>query len=149
MMKSGNPHTPSRWRDLTTGGVGLAFLMLLVVPLGLTAQEGEGMEPLFPQQQSAGDLLRACAASRLTATGRERRRYCAGFVSGVEEAIRLLNPGGKSEMRLCTPPDVTASALADAFVRYGATHKGELTDPAAAVVQHALAEAFPCNKSRD
>ncbi|MEJ2330980.1 MAG: hypothetical protein P8Z33_14290 [Gammaproteobacteria bacterium] len=74
MMKSGNPHTPSRWRDLTTGGVGLAFLMLLVVPLGLTAQEGEGMEPLFPQQQSAGDLLHACAASRLTATGRERGR---------------------------------------------------------------------------
>ncbi|MGD8235034.1 MAG: Rap1a/Tai family immunity protein [Chromatiales bacterium] len=123
--------------------------IMLAISTTLAAQEGEGMEPLFPQQQSAGDLLRACAASRLTATGRERRRYCAGFVSGVEEAIRLLNPGGKSEIRLCTPPDVTASALADAFVRYGATHKGELTDPAAAVVHHALAEAYPCRESID
>ncbi len=80
----------------------------------------------------------------MTATGRERRRYCAGFVAGVEEAIRLLNLSGKSELWLCTPPDVTASALADAFVRYGASHKGELNDPAAAVVHHALAEAYPC-----
>jgi len=129
-------------------GVAVASLML-AISTTLAAQEGEDMELQFPQQQSAGDLLRACAASRLTATGRERRRYCAGFVSGVEEAIRLLGPGGNDGPRICTPPDVTASALADAFVRYGATHKGELKDPAAAVVQHALAEAFPCRKSSD
>jgi len=30
------------------------------------------MEPLFPQQQSAGDLLDAGAYSRLTNVGRER-----------------------------------------------------------------------------
>ena len=108
------------------------------------------MEPQFPQQQSAGDLLRACASSRLTSTGRERRRYCAGFVSGVEEAIRLLGPaGGHSAYRICTPPDVTASALAEAFVKYGASHKGELSDPAAAVVQHALASAYPCRGSNN
>ncbi len=115
-------------------------LFLLFSADNLVAQE-EGMEPQFPQQQSAGDLLRACASSRLTSTGRERRRYCAGFVSGVEEAVRLLGPNGQ----ICTPPDVTASALAEAFVKYGATHKGELNDPAAAVVQHALASAYPCS----
>lgn len=119
-------------------------LFLLFSTANLVAQEEE-MEPQFPQQQSAGDLLRACASSRLTSTGRERRRYCAGFVSGVEEAIRLLGPSGQSGPRICTPPDVTASALAEAFVKYGATHKGELDDPAAAVVQHALASAYPCN----
>ncbi|MEJ2323004.1 MAG: Rap1a/Tai family immunity protein [Gammaproteobacteria bacterium] len=102
------------------------------------------MEPQFPQQQTARDLLRACASSRLTATGRERRRYCAGFVSGVEEAIRLLNLSGRSRFRLCTPEDVTAWALADAFVRYGASHEGELDDPAASVVHHALTLAYPC-----
>jgi hypothetical protein len=126
--------------------VALFVMMISTIP---AAQEGEDMELQFPQQQSAGDLLRACAASRLTATGRERRRYCAGFVSGVEEAIRLLDNGGNEGPRICTPPDVTASALADAFVRYGATHKGELKDPAAAVVQHALAEAYPCSHSTD
>ena len=119
-------------------------LALLLAAAPASAQEQEPMGPQFPQQQSAGDLLKACASSRMTATGRERRRYCAGFVAGVEEAIRLLNLSGKAELWLCTPPNVTASALADAFVRYGASHKGELKDPAAAVVHHALAEAYPC-----
>ena len=127
----------------------MLFCLLLLASASLAAQEEEMMELQFPQQQSAGDLLRACASSRLTSTGRERRRYCAGFVSGVEEAIRLLGPSGQSGMRICTPPDVTASALARAFVNYGATHKGELRDPAAAVVQHALASAYPCNEEGD
>ena len=70
----------------------LASLFLLASAGNIAAQE-EGMEPQFPQQQSAGDLLRACASSRLTSTGRERRRYCAGFVSGVEEAVRMLGSG--------------------------------------------------------
>ena len=121
-------------------------LTLLMSASSLAAQEEE-MEPQFPQQQNAGDLLRACASSRLTSTGRERRRYCAGFVSGVEEAIRLLGPGGQKG--ICTPPDVTASALAKAFVKYGATHEGELRDPAAAVVQDALASAYPCSEQSD
>ena len=123
------------------------FCLLLLASASLAAQEEEIMELQFPQQQSAGDLLRACASSRLTSTGRERRRYCAGFVSGVEEAIRLLGPGGHKG--ICTPPDVTASALARAFVNYGATHEGELRDPAAAVVQDALASAYPCSEQNE
>ena len=123
-----------------------ASLFLLTAAGYIDAQE-QGMEPQFPQQQSAGDLLRACASSRLTSTGRERRRYCAGFVSGVEEAVRLLGSG--EQRGICTPPDVTASALAEAFVNYGATHEGELRDPAAAVVQHALATAYPCSSENE
>ena len=65
-------------------------------------------------------------------------------MSGVEETIRLPNLKGKSELRLCIPEKVSASALAGAFVKYGAGHKGELRDPAAEVVLHALAEAYPC-----
>jgi hypothetical protein len=119
-----------------------ASLFLLASASNIAAQE-EGVEPQFPQQQSAGDLLRACASSRLTSTGRERRRYCAGFVSGVEEAVRILGSG--EQKGICTPPDVTASALAEAFVNYGATHEGELRDPAAAIVLHALATGYPCS----
>ena len=102
------------------------------------------MEPQFPQQQSARDLLTACASSRMTSTGRERRRYCSGFVSGVEEAVRLLGSGQAAGVSLCTPADVTATALADAFLRYGASHEGELDEPAAGVVLYALAAAYPC-----
>ena len=102
----------------------------------------------FPQQQNAGDMLLACASSRLSRIGRERRRYCAGFVSGVEEAVRLLHRGephiGSANTRICTPEDISAGELADVFVSYGANHEGELPDPAALVVLHALQSAFPC-----
>jgi hypothetical protein len=121
-----------------------ALLALLLAVSNAAAQEAEKMEPQFPQQQSARDLLFACASSRLTGTGRERRRYCAGFVSGVEEAERVLHPGGAEQRSFCTPPDVTASALAAAFVRYGSEHDDELDAPAARVVLRALQDAYPC-----
>jgi hypothetical protein len=125
------------------GGVMLALPLWLSATFA-AAQEAEPMEPQFPQQQSARDLLMACASSRLTGTGRERRRYCAGFVSGVEEAERVLHPGGEVARTFCTPPDVSASALAAAFVRYGAEHDAELDRPAALVVLRALQQAYPC-----
>ena len=124
----------------------LILSLILLSPMAVAEEsQHEEMEPQFPQQQSAGEMLRACASSRLTSVGRERRRYCAGFVSGVEETLRLLHLTGKSDLRLCTPGKITASALADVYISYGARHKGELQDSAAAVVVHALESAFPCN----
>jgi hypothetical protein len=120
------------------------LIAFALAPAAQAQAPEEQMEPQFPQQQSAGDLLQACASSRLSNVGRERRRYCAGFVSGVEEAIRLLEHTDRSEFRLCTPANVSASALADVYVKYGARHQGELADPAAEVVLHALREAYPC-----
>ena len=93
-------------RPAPLGFVVLLSSVLATVPAA--AQETEEMEPQFPQQQSARDLLVACASSRLTGTGRERRRYCSGFVSGVEEAERVLHPGGQVARTFCTPPDVSA-----------------------------------------
>ena len=122
----------------------LSVLIALSLSASVAAAEEARVEPEFPQQQSAGDLLRYCAASRMTATGRERRRYCSGFVSGVEEAVRLLQTGGQVQIRICTPPEVSATALADVYVKYGAGHKGELAEPAAEMVLHALAGAYPC-----
>ena len=120
-----------------------ALLMILAPLVGAHTQE-DAMGPQFPQKQNAGDLLRVCAASRLTSTGRVRSRYCAGFVSGVEETVRLLQQQGKIERRVCTPPDISAAALADVYVKYGTSHKGELPDPAVEVVLHALVDAYPC-----
>ena len=121
-----------------------ATLLMTLAPLVGAHKQEDAMEPQFPQKQNAGDLLRACAASPLSGTGRVRSRYCAGFVSGVEEAVRLLQLHGKIERRVCTPPDISASALADVYVKYGTSHKGELPDPAVEVVLHALADAYPC-----
>ena len=104
---------------LRRAGLGLA---LFIVSASAAAQSAEEMETQFPQQQSARDLLFMCASSRLSNIGRERRRYCAGFVSGVEEAERVLHPGQEQARRFCTPPDVSASALSTAFIRYGAEH---------------------------
>lgn len=122
------------------------FVAALLAPISVMDSQAQetAMEPQFPQQQNAGDLLRVCAASRLSATGRERLRYCAGFVSGVEEAVRLLQRDGHIGHRVCTPSDVRASALADVYVKFAANHKGELPDPAAEVVLHALVDAYPC-----
>jgi|GEM_PF-1246245 len=142
----------------------LKLIALLLAPLLAAGQtpSDEQTQPEFPQQQNAGDMLLACASSRLSRLGRERRRYCAGFVSGVEEAVRLLRMSGQTSIatpdqmseptgnqaptRICTPKDISASQLADAFIHYGANHKGELPDPAALVVLHALQTAFPCAK---
>jgi hypothetical protein len=125
----------------------LCLSVALLVPMVAPAQSSrEEMEPQFPQQQTAGQLLTTCASSRLTSTGRERRRYCAGFVSGVEETYRLLDADA-AEKHFCVPPDISASALADAYVRYGAGHQGELDDTAAEVVLHALEAAYPCGRA--
>ena len=58
--------------------------------------------------------------------------------------MRLLQLHGKIERRVCTPPDISASALADVYVKYGTSRKGELPDQAVEVVLHALADAYPC-----
>ena len=55
--------------------------------LAPAAAAGESQPPdadvVFPQRLSARELLYACNSSALTQMGRERRRYCAGFISGA------------------------------------------------------------------
>ena len=128
----------------------LTYLFLFAVLFGSApgfAQEPvTDAAPYFPQQLTAKDLLFTCAASLLTDLGRERRNYCAGFVSGVEETMRLreqqLSPDEGSS--ICVPSGTTARNLADIFVRYASQSKADLTQPAAALVITALQEAFPC-----
>jgi hypothetical protein len=119
---------------------------LLIVAPSAAQQQASDTEAYFPQQLTAKDLLFTCAASSLTSLGRERRRYCAGFVSGVEETIRLrqqqLSPeAGRS---ICVPPGTTARNLADTYKQYALQSGVDLTQPAAALVTAALQEAFPC-----
>jgi hypothetical protein len=121
------------------------LITVLVVPVGAQGQEEES-DKHFPQQLSALGLLTTCASSSLTETGRSRQRYCRGFVSGVEEAVRLLElrvPGSTS-FTLCVPAGTTSSVLADVFIRHASRAGVDLTRPAALVVLDALTERFTC-----
>ena len=120
------------------------FPVFMPLCLLLAAGAAGADEPaaVHPQQLSARDLLQACASSALTATGRERRRYCDGFVSGVEEGVRL---GVQApEMSICVPADISARRLSEAYIRYAADHRNDLGRPAAVVVMDALRETYPC-----
>ena len=109
------------------------------------AQDETPETTYFPQQLSARELLVSCASSSLTDTGRQRRRYCAGFISGVEEAVRLVpgaSPAGPAGF--CVPPRTTSTQLRNAYIRYGGRPRTDLDRPAAMVVIEALQEAYPC-----
>lgn len=102
------------------------------------------METQFPQQHSANDRLRLCASSVLTHWGQERRRYCVGFVSGVEESVRPLRRTEGLHRSICPPPRVSARHLADIYVEYAAKRKRDLNKPAAEVAFQALIDAYHC-----
>ena len=117
--------------------------MLIVMDAGAQV-ETEEIVPEFPQQQTARDLLTACASSSISNLGRARRKYCAGFVSGVEEAIRFKSQLLGANSRICPSRDITAQQFADAYIKYANTHANELDKPAVEVVFEALKQAFPC-----
>lgn len=123
------------------------FVLIAVIAVPAAAEEfNEDSDSYFPQQLNARDLVTACASSSLTATGRLRQRYCLGFVSGVEESLRLLqsrNPDSASSP-ICVPNGTTARALADVFIRYASRSGVDLEQPSASVVFDALAKGFPC-----
>ena len=124
--------------------------LLTLLPLSAFAQKPvETAAEHFPQQMSARKLLTTCAASAMTSTGRERRSYCSGFVSGVEEAMRHLKLRHSLEMTACVPAGVSAKALADVFVRFAANRQSDLDKPAAELVREALIDAYPCKPTSD
>ena len=104
-------------------------------------------ENFFPQQMSAKDLMTTCASSSLTATGRARRRYCEGFVAGVEEGMRLfqLTHSINAVPGICVPEGITSRQLRDTFVKYAPSKGVDLKQPAAVVVINGLENTFTCN----
>lgn len=127
----------------------LGSLLIITMNVISHAQERkleEEPEKYFPQQLSARDLLTACASSSLTATGRMRQRYCLGFVSGIEEAVRLLQLRDSSiaQTPFCVPSSTTARELANIFIRHASGPDKDLERPSASVVFDSLAKSFPC-----
>ncbi len=125
----------------------LVLCIGLLTAINVSAQESPGKsEDYFPQQLSAKDLLYACASSALTSRGRERRRYCSGFISGVEEALRLLAQQSTSAEieKPCLTKGMTARQYTDIYAKYAHQKSIDLDRPAALVVIEALQAAFPC-----
>lgn len=126
----------------------LIFVLFTVLTSSLGATEStiDDQDEYFPQRLSASELLTACSSSSLTYTGRRRNRYCHGFVSGVEEGIRLYGQHTevKSLSTFCVPPGLSSRQLANAYVKYATSDNADMSKPAAGVVVAALKRAFPC-----
>jgi len=102
-------------------------------------------DTIFPQQVTAKELLKYCASSFLTPTGRTRREFCYGFVSGVEETERFLNGDLSSKQPfICLPKGNTAYEYAKVFIQHANKKKTDLNRPAVIVVMEALEENFRC-----
>lgn len=127
----------------------MRILMLLLgmsTMMSLSAQQGGANElEYFPQQLTAGRLLYYCAGSALTNSGRERVKTCAGFISGVEEGVRLLEARKllTSPSGICVPKGTSSSRFAETYRRHAAKRTDE-EEPAAAVVLEVLRQAYPC-----
>jgi hypothetical protein len=102
--------------------------------------------PIFPQQLTAHDLLTYCLSSSLTDLGRHRQRYCWGFVSGVEETVRLtLDAHGQPIVpKICVPNGVSSRNLAKTYIQYAGRRDTNLARPAAQIAIEALSNAYSC-----
>lgn len=126
----------------------IAILGLLITVSAAASEETADNEDYFPQQISAEQLLRYCASSTLTKLGRERRKYCSGFVSGVEESLRLLGPRQDASSRsTCVPAAVNARKLAEVYVDYAGLRQDRIKHPAVVIVIESLQHQYPCGEN--
>ncbi len=103
----------------------VVILLLLLAPASLWGQEASP-DTLAPSRQTGAYLLKACTASALTPSGRLRRQYCAGFLAGVEEYLRVVTP---SDAEFCPPENVELPA--------------ELVDYAKSLDKHYILARYP------
>ena len=125
------------------------LLPLLLAPGLVAGEQPDENGRYFPQQLTAHDLLYACASSSLTSQGRERQRYCTGFISGVEEAIRHYGTGDPAAAAFCFPRDMSARNYGDIFIKYASRKGIDSGRPAVVVVREAFTDAFSCDRAPD
>ncbi len=120
------------------------FIFASILSHNIYAQKTIRDEPFFPQKMTAKMLISTCASSKMSSTGMQRKKYCFGFISGVEETTRLL---GKQAINpaICLPAGKTSHQFADVYMAYASRKTTDLNKPAALVVIEAFQEAFPCH----
>jgi hypothetical protein len=126
----------------------LSIIGFLAATTGFAAASDDTAEKYFPQKLTAQQLLYYCASSALSSSGRNRQNYCSGFVSGVEESVRLLDTDGHAGNKkfICTPEGKLASDFREVYIRYASRKGTDLSRPAALVVLEALEAAYPCGE---
>jgi len=126
--------------------VNICILFFLTYGSAIGKDNTDTAHPIFPQQQTAHDLLTYCSSSSLTHLGRQRQRYCWGFISGVEETIRLTLHGSNqpAELKICVPKGESSRSLAKAYMQYAGRRNINLTQPAVQITVEALTNAYPC-----
>jgi hypothetical protein len=99
----------------------------LLIPVASNAQ-GTALdaETDYPQRVRAGTLLSTCDSGAMTAEDRERRRYCAAFISGVEEGVRLVEQARGMKPTVCPSAWVTSPSMVDAYMSYAAEHRDQM-----------------------
>ena len=126
----------------------LLSIIGISMAMAVMAQDDRGdVLEYFPQQLTSGRLLYYCAGSLLTNTGRERVKTCTGFISGVEEAVRLLEARKllKEPSGICVPQGISSSRFAGIYRKYAVRRTGD-EQPAAAMVLEVLRDAYPCDR---
>lgn len=105
---------------------------------------------VFPQELTAKELLLRCSASKLTFKGRLRQKYCSGFISGVEESVRLMSSLNKKTgvQTICLPQGKSAALYTDIYIQYALRKTTDLSKPSAMVVIEAFEESFPCTTEK-
>ena len=128
--------------------INIFILFFFVWGTAIGKDDTDATQPIFPQQLTAHDLLTYCSSSSMTAVGRQRQRYCWGFISGVEEAIRLtLHVSGQPiALKICVPKGISSQNMARAYIRYAGRRGANLARPAAQIVIEALSSSYSCIK---
>ncbi|MCW9047485.1 MAG: Rap1a/Tai family immunity protein [Gammaproteobacteria bacterium] len=125
----------------------ICILFFFVCGAATGKEDTNNTQTIFPQQLTAQDLLTYCSSSSLTSLGRQRQRYCWGFISGVEETIRLTlhSPAQPETLKICLPEDASSRNLAKTYILYAASRDSDLSRPAAQIALEALANTYSCS----
>lgn len=126
--------------------INICILFFLIWGSAIGEGDTDTTQPIFPQQLTARDLLTYCSSSMMTDLGRKRQRYCQGFISGVEETIRLplFASSQPVELKICVPKSVSSRNLAKAYIQYAGARGTNLERPAVQIVVEALSNSYPC-----
>ena len=126
--------------------INIFILLFFVWGTAIGKDTTDVTQPIFPQQLTAHDLLTYCSSSSMTTLGRQRQRYCWGFISGVEETIRLTMhmSGQPVAVKICVPKGASSRNMARAYIRYAGHRDTNLALPAAQIVIEALSSSYSC-----
>lgn len=123
--------------------INICIFFFITFGTAIGQNDTETTQPIFPQQLTASDILRYCSSSSMTDLGRTRQRYCWGFVSGVEETVRLplhttMQPAAS---KICVPNGVSSRSMGRAYSQYAARRGTNLARSTVEVVIEALSNA--------